>query len=169
MTCHVAPKVSVEEVTSQCLCLCSNRKFRVVPADSFLLNFASDRSHMRNPDGSWKMPPPLYPPIHTAGHMTPPVTCLHLHNVSMLVDVNYVTSWWPHCDVFRPQSVRWTWMTSSVWTLLSAGGKSSVWTTSCRDIWETLHRHPQQQLHRQRSCSRCGRSEPSNYLHCAHL
>ncbi|XP_070702003.1 protein N-terminal glutamine amidohydrolase [Pempheris klunzingeri] len=43
-----------------------HRKLRVVPADSFLLNFASDRSHMKNPDGSWKMPPPLYPPIHTA-------------------------------------------------------------------------------------------------------
>ncbi|XP_035537187.1 protein N-terminal glutamine amidohydrolase [Morone saxatilis] len=44
----------------------NHRKLRVVPADSFLLNFASDRSHMRNPDGTWKMPPPLYPPIHTA-------------------------------------------------------------------------------------------------------
>ncbi|XP_051246935.1 protein N-terminal glutamine amidohydrolase [Dicentrarchus labrax] len=43
-----------------------HRKLRVVPADSFLLNFASDRSHMRNPDGTWKTPPPLYPPIHTA-------------------------------------------------------------------------------------------------------
>ncbi|XP_005948875.1 protein N-terminal glutamine amidohydrolase isoform X4 [Haplochromis burtoni] len=38
-----------------------HRKFRVVPADSFLLNFASDRSHMRNSDGSWKMPPPTVP------------------------------------------------------------------------------------------------------------
>lgn len=43
-----------------------HRKLRVIPAQSFLLNFASDRSHMKNPDGSWKMPPPLYPPIHTA-------------------------------------------------------------------------------------------------------
>uniref|UniRef100_H3C867 Protein N-terminal glutamine amidohydrolase n=2 Tax=Tetraodon nigroviridis TaxID=99883 RepID=H3C867_TETNG len=43
-----------------------HRRFRVIPADSFLLNFASDRSHMRNADGSWKMPPPPYPPIHTA-------------------------------------------------------------------------------------------------------
>ncbi|KAM9737365.1 protein N-terminal glutamine amidohydrolase [Menidia menidia] len=43
-----------------------HRKLRVVPADSFLLNFASDRSHMKNPDGSWKMPPPTYPPIHSA-------------------------------------------------------------------------------------------------------
>lgn len=60
----------MKEVMPHCLCLCLNRKLRVVPADSFLSNFASDRSHMRNPDGSWKMPPPLYPPIHTAGHMT---------------------------------------------------------------------------------------------------
>ncbi|XP_040908519.1 protein N-terminal glutamine amidohydrolase [Toxotes jaculatrix] len=42
-----------------------HRKLRVVPADSFLLNFASDRSHMKNSDGSWKMPPPPYSPIHT--------------------------------------------------------------------------------------------------------
>ncbi|XP_026205659.1 protein N-terminal glutamine amidohydrolase isoform X2 [Anabas testudineus] len=44
-----------------------HRKLRVVPADSFLLNFASDRSHMKNSDGSWRMPPPLYLPIHSAG------------------------------------------------------------------------------------------------------
>lgn len=43
-----------------------HRKLRVVPADSFLLNFASDRSHMKDADGSWRMPPPPYPPIHTA-------------------------------------------------------------------------------------------------------
>ncbi|XP_015229869.1 PREDICTED: protein N-terminal glutamine amidohydrolase [Cyprinodon variegatus] len=43
-----------------------HRKLRVIPANSFLLNFASDRSHMRNPDGTWKMPPPPYPPIQTA-------------------------------------------------------------------------------------------------------
>uniref|UniRef100_A0A1A7YPB5 Protein N-terminal glutamine amidohydrolase n=2 Tax=Iconisemion striatum TaxID=60296 RepID=A0A1A7YPB5_9TELE len=43
-----------------------HRKLRVIPAESFLLNFASDRSHMRNPDGSWKMPPPSYPPLQTS-------------------------------------------------------------------------------------------------------
>ncbi|XP_032364876.1 protein N-terminal glutamine amidohydrolase [Etheostoma spectabile] len=43
-----------------------HRKLRVIPADCFLLNFASDRSHMKNSDGSWKMPPPAYPPIQTA-------------------------------------------------------------------------------------------------------
>lgn len=38
---------------------------------------------MRNPDGSWKMPPPLYAPITTGGHMTTTVIvstrtwCLH--------------------------------------------------------------------------------------------
>ncbi|XP_037329938.1 protein N-terminal glutamine amidohydrolase isoform X2 [Pungitius pungitius] len=42
-----------------------HRMLRVIPADSFLLNFASDRSHMKKSDGSWGMPPPLYPPIHT--------------------------------------------------------------------------------------------------------
>lgn len=62
----------------------------MIPADGFLLNFASDRSHMRNPDGSWKMPPPPYPPIRTAGdtsaewalpwrgpagHVTPLICC----------------------------------------------------------------------------------------------
>ncbi|XP_058475381.1 protein N-terminal glutamine amidohydrolase [Solea solea] len=47
-----------------------HRKLRVVPADSFLLNFASDRSHMKTSDGSWRMPPPPYPPVHTAeSHM----------------------------------------------------------------------------------------------------
>ncbi|XP_008297544.1 protein N-terminal glutamine amidohydrolase [Stegastes partitus] len=54
--CHIRPEY--------------HRKLRVVPADSFLQNFASDRSHMKNPDGTWKMPPPPYPPIHTTeSHM----------------------------------------------------------------------------------------------------
>ncbi|XP_061615974.1 protein N-terminal glutamine amidohydrolase [Phyllopteryx taeniolatus] len=42
-----------------------HRKLRVVPADCFLLNFASDRSHMKNSDSSWRMHPPPYPPIST--------------------------------------------------------------------------------------------------------
>jgi hypothetical protein len=36
---------------------------RVVPAASLLRHFASDRSHMRRPDGSWSAPPPQYPCI----------------------------------------------------------------------------------------------------------
>ncbi|KPP58210.1 protein N-terminal glutamine amidohydrolase-like [Scleropages formosus] len=42
------------------------RKLRVVPADVFLQNFASDRSHMKDASGGWRMPPPPYPCIETA-------------------------------------------------------------------------------------------------------
>ncbi|KAM8840656.1 protein N-terminal glutamine amidohydrolase isoform 4-T4 [Spinachia spinachia] len=42
-----------------------HRMLRVISADCFMLNFASDRSHMKKSDGSWGMPPPLYPPIQT--------------------------------------------------------------------------------------------------------
>ncbi|XP_061680770.1 protein N-terminal glutamine amidohydrolase isoform X2 [Syngnathoides biaculeatus] len=56
--------------SDQCLKPAYHRKLRVVPADCFLSNFASDRSHMKNSDGSWKMRPPPYPPISTAdSHM----------------------------------------------------------------------------------------------------
>jgi hypothetical protein len=44
-----------------------HRFFRVVPAEQFLLTFASDRSHMRKEDGSWLKPPPNYPPIVSPG------------------------------------------------------------------------------------------------------
>ena len=40
-----------------------HRFFRVVPAPLFLQNFASDRRHMKKPDGSWMKPPPPYPCI----------------------------------------------------------------------------------------------------------
>lgn len=42
-----------------------SRKFRVIPASSFLQTFASDRSHMLTEDGKWRKPPPSYPPIRT--------------------------------------------------------------------------------------------------------
>lgn len=37
--------------------------YRLVPAASLLQDFASDRSHMRRPDGSWSAQPPPYPCI----------------------------------------------------------------------------------------------------------
>ncbi|XP_052842837.1 protein N-terminal glutamine amidohydrolase isoform X2 [Drosophila gunungcola] len=40
-----------------------HRFFRVIPADTYLIEFSSDRRHMRRPDGSWIKPPPSYPPI----------------------------------------------------------------------------------------------------------
>lgn len=42
------------------------RMYRLVPAASFLQHFASDRSHMRLPDGSWSAQPPQYPCITAA-------------------------------------------------------------------------------------------------------
>uniref|UniRef100_A0A452VB08 Protein N-terminal glutamine amidohydrolase n=2 Tax=Ursidae TaxID=9632 RepID=A0A452VB08_URSMA len=41
------------------------RKFRVIRADSYLKNFASDRSHMKDSSGNWREPPPSYPCIET--------------------------------------------------------------------------------------------------------
>ncbi|XP_058077490.1 protein N-terminal glutamine amidohydrolase isoform X2 [Magnolia sinica] len=40
-----------------------SRLFRVVHAPIFLRCFASDRRHMKNPDGNWISPPPAYEPI----------------------------------------------------------------------------------------------------------
>jgi len=42
-----------------------HRKFRIVEAERFLETFASDRSHMRLPNGQYQKPPPSYPPIKT--------------------------------------------------------------------------------------------------------
>lgn len=44
--------------------------FRVVPAAQLLTCFASDRSHMRLPDGGWRAPPPPWPPFGQ-GHNLP--------------------------------------------------------------------------------------------------
>ncbi|XP_032171525.1 protein N-terminal glutamine amidohydrolase isoform X1 [Mustela erminea] len=45
------------------------RKFRVIRADSYLKNFASDRSHMKDSSGNWREPPPSYPCIETGGRL----------------------------------------------------------------------------------------------------
>ncbi|TRY73478.1 hypothetical protein TCAL_11818 [Tigriopus californicus] len=42
-----------------------HRFFRVIPASLFLQTFASDRRHMKKPDGTWMKPPPPYPCIQT--------------------------------------------------------------------------------------------------------
>ncbi|XP_068660522.1 protein N-terminal glutamine amidohydrolase isoform X2 [Aristolochia californica] len=42
---------------------CFTRLFRVVHAPLFLRCFASDRRHMKNPNGHWMSPPPTYEPI----------------------------------------------------------------------------------------------------------
>jgi hypothetical protein len=49
-----------------CLPACTCRMFRLVSAASLLQHFASDRSHMRRPDGCWCAEPPPYPCITAA-------------------------------------------------------------------------------------------------------
>nr|CAG8587663.1 67_t:CDS:2 [Entrophospora candida] len=39
------------------------KKFRLIPGETFVKVFASDRSHMIDKDGMWNSPPPNYPPI----------------------------------------------------------------------------------------------------------
>jgi hypothetical protein len=41
-------------------------RFRVIDATEFVRVFASDRSHMRRPDGTFTEPPPPWPPIRGA-------------------------------------------------------------------------------------------------------
>ncbi|CAL1276927.1 unnamed protein product [Larinioides sclopetarius] len=48
-----------------CLKSIYHRYFRVIPAEMFLKTFASDRSRMRNPDGTWIKDPPPYPCLST--------------------------------------------------------------------------------------------------------
>ncbi|XP_024081850.1 protein N-terminal glutamine amidohydrolase isoform X2 [Cimex lectularius] len=43
------------------------RVFRVIPASVYLTSFASDRSHMKDKNGQFMSPPPLYPPIFCGG------------------------------------------------------------------------------------------------------
>ncbi|CAG8735245.1 10916_t:CDS:2, partial [Acaulospora morrowiae] len=49
------------------------RKYRVVPSEVFLKVFASDRSHMKKPDGTWISDPPNYSPISS------PESAMNLH------------------------------------------------------------------------------------------
>ena len=60
------------------------RFFRVIPADEYLRRFASDRRHMRRTDGSWKMPPPSYPPIVAADG--------DINNIDKCIDVTQKAS-----------------------------------------------------------------------------
>jgi protein N-terminal glutamine amidohydrolase len=43
--------------------------FRVVAADRYRREFASDRSHMREDDGSYRQPPPSWPAIGGVGNL----------------------------------------------------------------------------------------------------
>ncbi|MEZ4271868.1 MAG: hypothetical protein R3C68_10705 [Myxococcota bacterium] len=43
-------------------------QFRVVAAADYIGMLQTDRSHMRQSDGTWRHPPPPWPPMNTPGH-----------------------------------------------------------------------------------------------------
>ena len=47
-----------------------HRFYRVIRAAEYLDKFASDRSHMKNPDDTWMMPPPQYECIKSSDHIS---------------------------------------------------------------------------------------------------
>ena len=61
------------------------RYFRVVRADVFIANFASDRKHMVKENTDWMMPPPPYACIQTIGE-SPLVT---IYIILTRVNTNY--------------------------------------------------------------------------------
>eukprot|EP00795_Rhopilema_esculentum_P003738 gene3738-15013_t len=64
--CHLSDYASQVLRSNKGLKKQFHRKFRVVPAAVFLNTFASDRSHMKKPNGEWIQEPPDYPAIRTA-------------------------------------------------------------------------------------------------------
>uniref|UniRef100_A0A1L8DA99 Protein N-terminal glutamine amidohydrolase n=1 Tax=Nyssomyia neivai TaxID=330878 RepID=A0A1L8DA99_9DIPT len=75
-----------------------HRVFRVIPAEEYLAEFASDRRHMRRPDNTWIKPPPPYPPIATNGtsHSLDDFICMtpgkgpgSVHSLSQFVHMFY--------------------------------------------------------------------------------
>ncbi|XP_069813232.1 protein N-terminal glutamine amidohydrolase isoform X1 [Dendropsophus ebraccatus] len=62
------------------------RKLRVIQAEEYLRNFASDRSHMKDGNNEWRKPPPPYPCIKT------PKSSMNLDDfISMEPQVGYGT------------------------------------------------------------------------------
>jgi hypothetical protein len=49
-------------------------RFRIMDADEYRAVLATDRSHMRSPDGSWRAPPPAWPPPGADRSSTPNLT-----------------------------------------------------------------------------------------------
>ena len=79
-----------------------HRFFRVVPAPLFLQTFASDRRHMKKPDGSWMKPPPPYPCIMPQRWLSIRNFYLTMYTVLGVPTLRKITSdfagWW----IFQP-------------------------------------------------------------------
>lgn len=60
-----------------------HRLFRVISASDYLNNFASDRRHMKNENGTWIKPPPPWLPISCQNEM---------HNLPKFMSMSFETS-----------------------------------------------------------------------------
>lgn len=61
--------ISIYTFDIDCTVWPAYRFFRVIPAETYLAEFSSDRRHMRRPDDTWIKPPPPYPPIQAHGEL----------------------------------------------------------------------------------------------------
>lgn len=97
------------------------RYFRVVPANDFLLEFASDRRHMKRQDGSWIKTPPTYPAITTQSKQS------HWDILSAHLTVSF-------------QKIPTIWTTTYKWTQQRDRARSTVWSSSYIDSSNKRHR-----------------------------
>ncbi|HET6582698.1 MAG TPA: hypothetical protein VFG69_04610 [Nannocystaceae bacterium] len=67
--------------------------FRIVVRDAYVRDFASDRSHMRGPDGAWLQPPPPWPAIGR-GHSLPRLLDLADASAGPWLDLGAVCRRW---------------------------------------------------------------------------
>jgi hypothetical protein len=67
LPCPIAAGDYLRQSFSQALPEAYTPRLRVVDADEYVRTFASDRAHMRRPDGSFERPPPPWAPIGAPG------------------------------------------------------------------------------------------------------
>lgn len=57
--------------------------FRVLDAETYLRTFASDRSHMRGPDGTWSSLPPPWPPLLAEPPLLPLAAAIDMEDTAV--------------------------------------------------------------------------------------
>ncbi len=62
--------------------------FRLIPAQAYLREFRSDRSHMRTEDGGWNSPPPDWPPIGNGGSNLARFIDMQDHSIGEVLSYN---------------------------------------------------------------------------------
>lgn len=77
------------------------RLFRVIHAPEFLRSFASDRSHMKDPEGNWIQLPPKYEPIVAEGSELCVIVIFFVPN--SLHSLFFFLFWkWTSCTILAP-------------------------------------------------------------------